>query len=210
MTQEPPGSGPRRAVSIDGDLGSCWLCGRPVSPRALFCHQCGTIQPPSALDAFARLTLPRRFDLEPAELERQHGGFRRVLDPVRFEGRGPREKAMAQAHRDALDDALAELRDPMRRAALLLKLAGVPVAAEPVSDPWAKAVAGAGDAAALDQTAAGIGRERETVLRDLSAAFRAGEMERASVLLGRLRRLQAAAEAARRRRRDLAPPPAGG
>ncbi|ACI99017.1 hypothetical protein [Rhodospirillum centenum] len=210
MTQAPPGSGPRRAAPIDGDLGSCWLCGRAVSPRALFCHQCGTIQPPAALDAFARLTLPRRFDLEPAELERQHAGFHRVLDPARFEGRGPREKAMAQAHRDALDDALAELRDPMRRAALLLKLAGVPVAAEPLSDPWAQAVAAAGDAAALDRTAAEIGREREAVLRALSAAFRREEGEEAAVQLGRLRRLQAAAEAARRRRRDLTPPPEGG
>ena len=55
---------------------SCWLCSQPVSQRALFCHHCGTVQPPRVLDPFTRLGLPVRFDVDSAVLERQFTGFR--------------------------------------------------------------------------------------------------------------------------------------
>jgi len=38
----------------NGDL-HCWLCQKPVSARALFCHHCGTIQQVRNLDHFARV-----------------------------------------------------------------------------------------------------------------------------------------------------------
>ncbi|MBV8061274.1 MAG: hypothetical protein JO253_07090, partial [Alphaproteobacteria bacterium] len=34
---------------------TCWLCQKPASTRAIFCHHCGTVQPVRDIDHFARL-----------------------------------------------------------------------------------------------------------------------------------------------------------
>jgi molecular chaperone HscB len=116
MTQRK-GNGRRGGPGmVQGDLVSCWLCSKPVSPRALFCHHCGTVQPPQALDPFTRLGLPIRFDIDMAALERQFAGFRRTLDPERFAAKGPREKANAGAQLSAFRHAHDTLRDPIRPA----------------------------------------------------------------------------------------------
>ena len=200
------GPGNRLAAgAIDGDMLTCWFCRRPVSQRALFCHQCGSLQPPAPLDAFARLGLPRRFEVDPDALDRQLAGFTRPLDSERVRSRGPKEQALAQRHRDALAAAHEALRDPVARGRLLLELEGRPPAAAALDEPdplWT-ALEAAGDAAAVDRVAAEVGRETETAVRGLAAAFRAGNLDRASALIARAERLRHLAELARRRRAAL-------
>ncbi|MEC4589407.1 MULTISPECIES: hypothetical protein [Nitrospirillum] len=119
-----PQNGAGQGVSgvVPGGMGDCWACGKPVSGRALFCHNCGSIQPPADLDAFARLNLERRFDVERAVLDRQRAGFTRILDPERLKSRGPQERALADRHRQAVEQAYTTLRDPAARARYLLDL----------------------------------------------------------------------------------------
>src|SRR5215212_5217687 len=74
---------------------------------------------------FERLGLPRRFRLDPAELERNYLARSREVHPD-FTGNDPagmRESA-------ALNEAYATLRDPFRRAEYLLTVEGGPSAGD--------------------------------------------------------------------------------
>ncbi|WP_114393616.1 molecular chaperone DnaJ [Oleisolibacter albus] len=192
-----------RPTVLAGDLGSCWFCGKAVSPRALFCHQCGSVQPPASVDAFTRLNLPRRFDLAQADLDRQVHGLSRVFDPLRFAGKGPRERELAERQRTALEQAGVMLRDPITRARHLLEIEGQNLPATPPRADWSIDLAVAVDLTAIDRFAARLGLELELVLRDLSTAFRLGNLHQAADLLRRAEDMQLAAETARRRRAEL-------
>lgn len=192
----------RQPSAIEGGLGSCWFCGRGVSPRALFCHGCGSVQPPAALDPFTRLGLPRRFDLDAGEVARQFAGFQRILAAERFAGKGPREKTIADKHRAVLAEAHATLIDPLRRALALLEIGGTPVPTSLLAPPMADEIDRAPDGAALDGIARRIAREQETTVAALAAAFRTGDLRAAADAAETLSGLAAALAHVRRRRAD--------
>jgi molecular chaperone HscB len=124
-------------VAIPGDLASCWLCRGAVAPATLFCDRCGAVQPWPDLDPFALFSLERRYDLDLDDLGRHYAQLQRQLAPERFAIKSAQEKALARHHLETLDSSYATLRDPVRRARCLLKLAGaVPPAADalPLSD----------------------------------------------------------------------------
>ena len=100
----------------------CWLCQKPVSTRALFCHHCGTIQPVRDIDAFARLGLERRIDIDMEMLERQYAALSRTLDPQRFLIRGIGERGHAAKQLEALNTAYETLRDPLARGRYWLRM----------------------------------------------------------------------------------------
>lgn len=100
----------------------CWLCQKPVSTRALFCHHCGTIQPVRDIDHFARLGLERRIDIDMDLLEHQYSALGRTLDPQRFLVRGIGERGHAAKQLEALTEAYDVLRDPLRRGRYWLAL----------------------------------------------------------------------------------------
>lgn len=205
MSQSDNGNGPRIAGTIPGDLEPCWLCGRSVSARALFCHGCGAVLPPRELDHFARLNLECRFDIDLEQLARQHSGLTRALDPERFVARGARQQGNARAQAEAMSAAYEVLRDPVRRARYLLEMLGIKrVAASPADDPDAMDLRGdlaaAPDAAAVDRVALDVVHRIEACIRDLSIAFRTGLTGNAARVLARLEDLDAIAEAARERR----------
>jgi molecular chaperone HscB len=109
------------AGMANGDL-HCWLCQKPVSSRALFCHHCGTIQPVRDIDHFARLGLERRLDLDVEYLEHQFAALSRTLDPQRFLIRGVGERGHACKQLEALNEAYDALREPLRRGRYWLAL----------------------------------------------------------------------------------------
>jgi molecular chaperone HscB len=79
---------------------------------------------------FDRLGLPRRYALDPAELERQYLARSRELHPdFHQEAAGSEQRASMQLTA-ALNDAYATLKQPFRRAEYLLSLEGGPTAAE--------------------------------------------------------------------------------
>lgn len=210
----PPG---KRGIAgtIDGDLEPCWLCGRSVAARALFCHACGAVLPPRALDPFTRLGLERRFDLDLEVLGRQFAGFSRALDPDRFAARGARQQANARAQADALEEAFETLRDPVRRARALLALMDVDPLPPPetpdeeVADLAAQ-LAAAEDAVAVDRLGNAVTQRIEACIKYLAPALRNAQAdpsrsEGAVRILARLEQLEALAQEARDRRAALAP-----
>jgi len=100
----------------------CWLCQKGTSLRALFCQHCGTIQPVRQLDHFARLGLERRIDIDSELLERQYAGLKRTLAPERFAIRGMGERGHAAAQLQAIEEAYATLREPLKRGRYWLYL----------------------------------------------------------------------------------------
>lgn len=100
----------------------CWLCQKPVSSRALFCHNCSTIQSVRDIDHFARLGLERRIDIDVELLERQYAALSRTLDPQRFVIRGIGERGYAAKQLEALNQAYETLREPLKRGRYWLSL----------------------------------------------------------------------------------------
>ena len=100
----------------------CWLCQKPVSTRALFCHHCGTIQPVREIDHFARLGMERRIDIDMSGLDHQYAALSRTLDPQRFLVRGIGERGHAAKQLEALTEAYEILREPLRRGRYWLAL----------------------------------------------------------------------------------------
>ncbi|HXN31777.1 MAG TPA: Fe-S protein assembly co-chaperone HscB [Polyangiaceae bacterium] len=80
------------------------------------------------MDPFATLGIARTFDVDLVAAERAHRDLSRALHPDRFLGAGSSERRAALGKAVEVNEAWRVVRDPMRRAEALLKLAGVPAA----------------------------------------------------------------------------------
>ena len=109
-----------------------------MTPESPFCAACQAVQPPRALDHFARLGLSVDFALDERELDRRYFAFQRQLHPDRFATRSARERAISQNQAVSLNEAYRVLKDPLARADYLLKLKGIaanPDGCHTISDP---------------------------------------------------------------------------
>jgi molecular chaperone HscB len=194
-----------------GELTPCWSCQQPVAARALFCHACGAIQPSGSLDHFARLGVPRSFDVDGDKVEKQYLGFQRVLHPDRFVAKSPKERAIAEAQAADMNAAYETLRDPLRRAAYLLKLAGRDAAVshdKTVNDPALlteamEAREELSEAASVDEVEklqVEAGAKAIDLIAQLSRAFAAEDYDRADTLATRFKYLRKYLEETRARR----------
>lgn len=194
---------------------TCWSCHGPVAHLDPFCGTCGAVQPPGAADAFARLGLPPRFLVDEPGLQRRYFDLQRRLHPDRFAGKGPRERALSQQQAAALNQAYETLKDPLSRAAELLRLAGREVRFEgqgTVADPellmeameMREALAEADTGEAADRIRARAEGEVAACRNELAQAFAAGDLDAAEHLALRLRYLAKLAEEARSRTRSIA------
>ena len=76
-------------------------------------------------DHFETLGLPRRFAVDPPDLERRYRELSRELHPDKFATAPAAERRTALERSTALNDAYRTLKDPLRRAAYFLELAGI-------------------------------------------------------------------------------------
>jgi molecular chaperone HscB len=194
-----------------GDLAPCWSCKEPVAARALFCHACGAIQPAGNLDHFTRLGVPRSFDVDGDRLEKQYLGFQRVLHPDRFVAKSAKERAIAEAQAADMNLAYETLKDPLRRAAYLLKLAGRDAAVsqdQTVRDPELlmeamEAREQLSEAESVDQVEklqVEAGAKAIDLIAQLSRAFAAEDYDLADKLATRFKYLRKYLEETRARR----------
>jgi molecular chaperone HscB len=119
-------SKPDSALPIFGDTsltGQCWSCGDMRA--AHFCVSCGKLQPAVPTDYFTFFGLPRKLNIDVAELEREFHRLSRKLHPDVYAGAGGPEAAWSLEKSSQLNDAYRTLRDPISRTAYLLKLEGV-------------------------------------------------------------------------------------
>ncbi|HWP65614.1 MAG TPA: Fe-S protein assembly co-chaperone HscB [Candidatus Limnocylindria bacterium] len=146
-----------------------------------FCLSCAAPQPvaPDA-DHFALLGLPRRLDLDVAELERRYHAAARLVHPDRHQTASADEQALSVAASAALNRAYRTLRDPVARGRYWLELHGDSLGAAnnrvppelaalvfEVQEQLAELRAGRGDAAAV----AGVREALASRLADEVAAL---------------------------------------
>jgi molecular chaperone HscB len=191
------------------ELNPCWSCKGPVSVRAPFCHACGAIQPPRALDHFSRLNLPIAFDLDAAQIEKQYFGLQRYFHPDRFATKSSRERALSLQHATNLNQAYEVLKEPLERAEYLLGLRGRAVDREAtISDPkllmeameWREELEDAGDAAAVDAIVKRATAVFDAKVAAVTSAFAADDLDAAAKLATQLRYFDKLIDEARARR----------
>jgi molecular chaperone HscB len=152
------------------------------------------------VDPFATLGLARTFDIDMAAAERAHRELSRVLHPDRFVGAGSSERRSALAKAVEVNEAWRVVRDPIRRAEALMKLAGVEVGEDrgPKPDPEllmdmlerrealgdAKA---ARDLVAVRGMASAVAARVGEVEKELAAGFARGQERQLVGKLGELR-----------------------
>lgn len=197
--------------STSGAVVPCWSCKGPISQLALFCSTCGAVQPPGKIDHFTRLGLRQDFAIEPAELDRHYFGFQRRLHPDRFATRSAKERALSQQQATALNEAYETLKDPLKRAAYLLRLAGRVVdidQAGTVDDPallmeameMREALAEADSAEAVAALAQQAEADVAACQASLGEAFAEDDLALAGKLTTRLKYLGKLAEEAKSRK----------
>ncbi len=102
---------------------ACWNCGQ-ATERIHFCEHCGSLQAPSG-DYFAYLGLPRKLQIDLAELQKNFYRLSRRLHPDIYFQRPARERGLAEEATARLNDAYRTLQDQAARAEYLLDLHGM-------------------------------------------------------------------------------------
>jgi len=107
-------------------LQVCRDCGGGAPIDAHFCPQCSKIL---ALgrhgDYFAFLGVPRKLNLDPAELERRFRDLSRQFHPDYFYNAAPSERRASLERSSYLNDAYRALKNPASRIEYLLKVEGL-------------------------------------------------------------------------------------
>jgi molecular chaperone HscB len=81
-------------------------------------------------DDFTLFGLPRRFELDRAQLDASWRALQGRVHPDRFAAEGAAAQRMAMQWAVRVNEAYRRLKDPLLRAALLCELAGAPIEAE--------------------------------------------------------------------------------
>jgi len=102
---------------------SCWSCGTMRAEH--FCSACGKVQPPVPVDYFSFFGLPRKLNLDVANLEREFYQLSRKLHPDLYSGADAREQEWSLEQSSQLNDAYRTLKDAIKRTEYLLRLEGV-------------------------------------------------------------------------------------
>ncbi len=106
----------------------CWSCEKEGGAGP-FCAACKAILPPdAAVDRFAVLGLPRRFEVDLGAAEGAYKDLSRQFHPDRFAKADPRARKASLARTVQINDAWRTVKDPLRRAEYLLELAGYALA----------------------------------------------------------------------------------
>lgn len=198
----------------DPDLTACWSCKGPVARGSLFCATCKAVQPPAPIDHFARLGLPRAFDLKIPILDQLYFGFQRQLHPDRFAAAAPKAKQISQSQAVAFNEAYETLKDPLARAAYLLALDGIKVEGEgahTIADEELlmeqmerrEALMEAEDIPSVQALAQAAKSDAEAALSALASSFASGDKDAAKRGYLRLKYLVKLGEEARARRARL-------
>jgi len=112
------------SLIMPGDAtATCWSCGDMRA--AHFCRSCGKVQPPAPVDYFTFFGLPRKLNLDTANLEREFYALSRKLHPDLYARADQKELSWSLEQSSMLNDAYRALKDDIKRTEYLLRLEGV-------------------------------------------------------------------------------------
>jgi molecular chaperone HscB len=108
----------------------CWSCERATVDGET-CASCGAILPPEpSADHFSVLGVPMTYGVDLAAAEARFRELSRRFHPDRFATADPRARRASLQRSVQLNEAWRTIKDPLRRAEYLLRLAGYDVGAE--------------------------------------------------------------------------------
>lgn len=113
----------KSGLTVMNGAGACWSCGDQRA--AQFCHACGRVQPPAPVDFFSFFGLPRKLQMDVAQLENEFYQLSRKLHPDLYAQAEVREREWSLEQTSRLNDAYRTLRDPVQRTRYLLNLEGI-------------------------------------------------------------------------------------
>ncbi len=168
----------------------CWECNRAIEPAVDACPACGAVQPLSPdLSYFDVLGVRQQFEVDLVALERSFKDLSRRFHPDRFATADARARKISLSRSTAINDGYRTLKDPMRRAAYLLKRLGVDVGRQDAGGPRLppnflmqameerEALAdarAAGDPGKVRALAAATEAARRTAVEEMARAFAGG------------------------------------
>lgn len=177
----------------------------------MFCNHCGCIQPVRDIDHFQRLGLEKKVDLDLQQLEKNHASLQRTFNAERFMIRSQQEKTYAAKHREAVQMAFDNLRDPVSRSRYWLML-NKAEAKENATQQNSAIISelhgmyeGASDTVALDRLAQRTGQEIEMGIIRLLSVLRTQDWNSANKVLSELDELETLITAVREKRQSLTP-----
>ena len=106
-----------------GATSTCWSCGTMRAEH--FCSACGKVQPPVPVDYFTFFGLPRKLEINTAQLEKEFYALNRKLHPDVYASAPAQGTIWSLEQSSLLNDAYRTLKDPIRRTEYLLRLEGV-------------------------------------------------------------------------------------
>jgi molecular chaperone HscB len=125
-------------------------------------------------DDFTLLGLPKAFTLDRAALDAAWKGLQAQVHPDRFAAEGAAAQRVAMQWAVRVNEAHQRLKDPLKRAAYLCELAGVPVQSESNTAmpgdflmqqmSWREALEDARDAAAVERLSGEVMAQRKARL----------------------------------------------
>ncbi len=189
----------------------CWSCHENLSVRAMFCNHCGSIQPVRDIDHFQRMGMEKKVDIDLTSLEKNYAALQRTFNVERFIIRSQQEKTYAAKHREAVQMAFDNLRDPISRSRYWLMLnkaeaseASTQQNSAIISELHAMYEAAA-DTVQLDKLAQRTGQEIESGIVRLLSVLRSQDWESANKVLSELDELETLITAVREKRQSLTP-----
>lgn len=155
-------------------------------------------------DDFSLFGLPRRFALDRAELDARWRALQGQAHPDRFAAQGAAAQRVAMQWAVRINEAHQRLKDPLKRAALLCELHGVPLEAERNTAmpraflvqqmAWRESLDDADDGAAVQALDDEVAEKQAEMLRELEMLLdrehdyaRAAEAVRALMFVARFR-----------------------
>ena len=159
---------------------------------------------------FELFQLPRRQQLDLAELDQRWKTLQRQVHPDRFVAQGAAAQRVAMQWSVRINEAYQRLKDPLKRAAYLCELGGVPVEAHSNTAmpadflmqqmEWREALDDAEDAGALQALACEVQQASSDALQEVTAAIDTQQdMLAAAALVRRMMFIQKFAQEVRQR-----------
>ncbi len=132
-------------------------------------------------DDFELFGLPRRFALEPRDLDARRRALQAQVHPDRFAAGGAAAQRAAMQRAVRVNEGYQRLKDPLRRAGYLCELNGVPIAAEDNTAmapeflmqqmAWREALDEADRRESIEAIAADLDMHRRQAFGDLATAL---------------------------------------
>lgn len=174
----------------------CWACSEPTSKDNAQCQSCNYLQPITSIDHFTRFNLPPSFDIDPATLEKAYFTAQHQFHPDRYAVKSSQEKAYAAAHSVATNEGYQILKDPVKRAAYILKLNNIEAWSDQntVNDPEILMATmdvqeKMADPANHPSLKKELDQQHKAIMQDLSKAFQQNDLDQAKRLTIKLKYL---------------------